>query len=474
MPIEKIVVNRGKSVRYASMAGRDYMVVPMTMLVEGVHNGSQGPLYYPAEELEKLPAVWNHKPLVVYHPEQNGNSISACDPDVITSQGVGVVMNTKWVPGTSKQPGKLKAEAWFEVDRLKAVDERVLNAIQKNQEVEISTGLFTENEAVPGEWQGKAYSAIARNYKPDHLAILPDVKGACSCDAGCGLLKNEDMKNTKNADGECDCGAKEGETCNCKNNKKKMPMTANAKSYGNISNDLYAIIRNKYGDNAWVQDVYSDFVIYENAGKLFKQSYNLVDNKTELADSPAVEVVRVTEYQTVSGEYVGNASSRSKEKSMTKKELVDGLIANHGWKEEERETLMGFTEDRLGGLVPQPKQEPAPKSEPTANQDPVTIEAYVANAPEGIREMLVDGINSHRQAKAALVAEITANKANVFTAERLGAMGIDQLRGIAALAKAQQTTTNNKVNFAGAATPATNQTTEQAALPLPVMNYGKA
>src|SRR6266480_3777490 len=106
--------------RYDQLEGRDYVVVPMVMLTEGVHKGSHGSLYYPKEELSKTPVVWNHKPIVVYHPTMNGEGISACDPTIINSRKVGLMMNTKF------EGGKLKSEAWIEKVRANAVDERIM------------------------------------------------------------------------------------------------------------------------------------------------------------------------------------------------------------------------------------------------------------------------------------------------------------------------------------------------------------
>ena len=94
------------------------------IFTEGVHAGSNGPLYYPREELEKTPAVWNHKPIVVYHPMEDGLATSACQPSVISSRKVGVILNTHFVPGSKGAPGKLVADAYLETSRLKEVDKR--------------------------------------------------------------------------------------------------------------------------------------------------------------------------------------------------------------------------------------------------------------------------------------------------------------------------------------------------------------
>lgn len=179
----------GTKLRHETMDGKEYVVAPMAMLTEGVHNGSNGPLFYPKEELSKTPVVWNMKPLVIYHPTANGQGVSACTPEVIEKRSVGVVMNSKF-------DDKLRAEAWIDEPKCNQVDPRVMKALHKGEMVEVSTGLFTDNEIKEGEYHGKRYVAIARHYRPDHLAILPDKKGACSISDGAGLLQlNEEQLN---------------------------------------------------------------------------------------------------------------------------------------------------------------------------------------------------------------------------------------------------------------------------------------
>jgi hypothetical protein len=158
--MEKLTTNMSGTVRHAELEGRDHLVVPMVMLTEGVHPGSSGPLFYPGSELAKVPAVWNTKPVVVYHPEENGVGVSACDPAVLNNRKVGVIMNTEYVDG------KLKAEAWIEASRVEKIDNRIMESLEADVMMELSTGLFTDNEDVEGEFEGTAYTAIARNYLP--------------------------------------------------------------------------------------------------------------------------------------------------------------------------------------------------------------------------------------------------------------------------------------------------------------------
>lgn len=185
----EIVFNlRPKLTRNETLEGRAYKVVPMVMLTEGVHRGSSGALLYPADELGKTPQVWNMKPIVVNHPEGNGVGLSACDPEVAENYKVGMIMNTRF-----DDLGRLCAEAWIEEHRADKVDDRVMEAINNQEMMELSTGVFVDREGEPGEFEGEAYDAIARNYRPDHLAILPDKKGACSIADGAGFIRNQEQ-----------------------------------------------------------------------------------------------------------------------------------------------------------------------------------------------------------------------------------------------------------------------------------------
>lgn len=186
--MECVVANLSTAVKRGTYDGRQYAIVPVTMIVSGVLAGSKGPLYYPTSELRKDPSVWNGMPVVVYHPMRSGVNVSARDPGVLESQGIGTVFGAK-----VDKTGRLKAEAWIDIEKAKKVDKRVFDALTSGTRMEISTGLFTDQDpANPGAtFNGKPYTHIARNHRPDHLAILPDQVGACSLQDGCGMLVNE-------------------------------------------------------------------------------------------------------------------------------------------------------------------------------------------------------------------------------------------------------------------------------------------
>jgi hypothetical protein len=186
-----LVANISGRVRRETRGGRSYMVAPATLLVSGVLAGSEGPIYYPQEEVDRNPDIWNHVPIVVYHPTANGLAVSARDPDILDKSGIGFIYRAK------SDKGKTTAEAWFDEDHTRRVDMRVYDALQNGNPIELSTGLFAvKDKANEGaQHSGTSYKFIARNYRADHLAVLPDQIGACSNADGCGILVNGDTRS---------------------------------------------------------------------------------------------------------------------------------------------------------------------------------------------------------------------------------------------------------------------------------------
>lgn len=177
--------NEKYQVTEKTLGGRKHLVVPVVMMVEGVHNGSHGPVYHSIDELGKWPGSWNGIPVTIDHPQKDGINISANDPEVMESQTVGKIYGT-----FVKDNAKLAAEAWLDEERLRQISVKILDSINKGDPVEVSLGIFTDDEYKEGKWNGESYDAIARNHRPDHLALLPDSAGACSLLDGCGIRVN--------------------------------------------------------------------------------------------------------------------------------------------------------------------------------------------------------------------------------------------------------------------------------------------
>jgi hypothetical protein len=150
----------------------------MVLLTVGVHSGTNGPLLYTADDLQKSVPGWNGRPIVApLHPHGGAGR-----PEAFDEQRIGTVFNAQF------DGVRLSAEAWIDQERVARIDPRVEDAIIHNRRMEVSTGLFHDVDGRHGTWNGEDYISSAINHVPDHLAILPDKVGACSINDGCGLL----------------------------------------------------------------------------------------------------------------------------------------------------------------------------------------------------------------------------------------------------------------------------------------------
>lgn len=331
--MEKLICNFAGKPRQIILNGVEYIVTPLTMIVAGVLNGSAGALYYPVEELQKNPGSWNGIPMVINHPVKNGKPISASVEGVFEEFGVGTVQNAIF------EDGKLRAEGWFEVSRVRRIEPRILPEIKNSGKIELSTGLTTRNEKAPkgAEFNGVPYKAIVRDYVPDHLAILPDTAGACSLKDGCGV--NNEL------------------------------------SHDELRMELIDALRSQFTQDqpsAWIYEVFDAYFIYEQGSSLFKLGYTKTDQGVTLSTESPVEVVREVNYvvETETTE-TGNQETLNMDKE-TRKKLILALVANSCgcWKAGDEKLLESFPDEKLKEL------------ELSANQARET-EALVANLAKG-------------------------------------------------------------------------------------------
>lgn len=452
--MERLTFNLKGKVRKRTLEDRSYLVVPMVMLTEGVHEGSEGPLYYPKKELAKNPTIWNHKPIVVYHPDLEKGHTTATDPVVIEAQKVGLIMNTAW------RGGKLRAEAWLEESRMKKVDKRVYDAVVNNTMMEVSTGLWTDNEDKAGKWGNEKYQSIARNLQPDHLAILPDQIGACSIKDGAGLLQLNSAKRFPQ---------KESIRLAIKNQLSGIgiTLTNNQLSFSDISRKVTDALSAKYGEPGkswygWVTDLYEDKVIFYDKEKCYQQAYTSSATGVSLSGDRK-EVVRTTEYVPVT-----NNDSKEKDTMATAKELATKLISNKnsGWEESDREYLVKLPVEKLTKLVGNAKKEADPEDdedeeeaapvvknkkktktivveeEDEEEDEPVMkknakkklAEDTFAALPEKMQEALQYGLLVANRDRKNFVKAILANKANQFSEDDLKAMKMPMLEKLYAMA----------------------------------------
>jgi hypothetical protein len=173
--------------RTESLHGREHWVLPVVMLVEGVHTGSLGPLFYNNEVISNSTDQWNGIPVTVNHPEDGqGNFVSVNSPDKNNSI-VGLIYNAHM------EDGRLKAEAWVDIGVLKEHYPTAYEYIKQGRAVDVSTGAKQKHDIEEGTYNNEQYKAVVSNIYPDHLALLPEQVGACSWDDGCGVRNSEIM-----------------------------------------------------------------------------------------------------------------------------------------------------------------------------------------------------------------------------------------------------------------------------------------
>ena len=175
----KLNLEQGQ-VQRTTHLGREFAIVPVIMVKAGVVMNDS---LVPTDELH--PITWNGVPVTVGHPAINGNYVSANYPSVIEDWAVGAIYNT------SVEGGDLKAEAWLDIERINKVRPGLIDELENGVEMDVSTGYFSDDIEESGSINGNSYSIVSRNLNPDHLALLPDVSGACSWQDGCGVRANE-------------------------------------------------------------------------------------------------------------------------------------------------------------------------------------------------------------------------------------------------------------------------------------------
>ncbi len=444
--IHSFLENAAKAkVREEFLDGRKYIVVPTVMIVEGVHNGSQGPVYYAGEDLSGWTVSWNHKPAVVYHPKANkGGRATASDPVVMAKSQVGFVLNT----GFDEKTGKLRTETWLDVEKTDRVDPRILRSVRAGRPVEVSTGLtatLIEN-TTEETFNGKKYKYRATKLQADHLAILPDQVGACSIAAGAGLL-------VENAEGSWDANETAVKTVTAVLDQHYSEMylandapVENGLSMTEISGQLKDYLRAAHGEPGrdwygYIHDLYpSTFIYSDSSGRTFAQAYSVKGNKVSVSGEPT-PVNRIYKYADASGKVIDNAAvppspTPVEEDTMTKKEKIDALIANQVFLENERaqlETwpeplLLKISHEKATPTTPAPTPAPAPAVvAPVVNAQ---FEDVLKSAPPAMRNMLVKGMETYLANKANQVKVILATPNCAFTEDVLNAMDDKTLDGI--------------------------------------------
>lgn len=323
--------------RTETLDGTEYLIVPAVAIVEGVLNGELAP----AEEISKYVDAWNGIPLPVDHPrDTQGNPITANSPDVIEDQVVGRFYNAYF------ENDRLKGELWIDKEKAESIggdSKTAVEKLQKNEPLELSTAYFRDVEKKPGTWNGKKYSGIQRNLRPDHLALLPNKTGACSWEDGCGAPRINCQEcggegdclrdNEENTQEELDHSVRQGwiRTQIARLASMVGLETNEDVGYREKRNKLSALLKEQTGKDVYVyiEDIFDEYVIYEQNSKdntgYYQQDYTIDDEGEISLNGDPVQVERKIIYEPIQEE---GDRSMAENKKQDKGTLVSALVAN--------------------------------------------------------------------------------------------------------------------------------------------------
>lgn len=381
------------------------------MIVEGVFVGNQGPILYEGQEITKSVASWNHKPLTVGHPKKGEQFVSGCLPESIEEFGVGMILNTSWNTKTKK----LRADAWFDEQRLDVVPggNAIKSALTKQEPMEVSTGLFVDKEVASGSYSGKEFTSKARNFRPDHLAVIVNGVGACSLKDGAGLLVNKQVVGSQP-------------------NSRLMKKTSrnfvlNQESLSELVESVEEAVIAAYGpkdpmmpmseeDMVEVEDVYPNYVVYEIGESYFKEKFTVENGAVKLLGN-RIQVVREVTYKPL----VVNEKV-----NMKRDEILAVLGDDH------KDFVANLSDEQVKAL--EKLQRTVTVEVPVANEAPKNIDELLASAPADVKAKIEEAFAVNTAHRDGLIDKIVANEKNQFSKEELAAMPTASLDKLAVLA----------------------------------------
>ena len=447
------------TIRRQHLAGKPHIIVPVVMMVEGVHSGSHGAILHYAAELEKSFKAWEGIPVTIMHPEVNGRNVSANSPGVSV---VGFVFNAH-MDGT-----KLRAEAWLDEQKLVAISPLASAYISQGRPLDVSIGVYTEEEPVQGEWNGEYYIAIARNHIPDHLALLPGETGACSWNDGCGVRANK-KGGVINKQIQLITLKKKGndEMTNDEIMEEKaqslLSLQVNRLS---INDRLQALSRLvdamdvKGADGNLIiyhilEEAYDEYVIYrkveagpvpvQGSPEYFKQAYQVTaENEISFVDSPVKVRKEVNFIQINSEPQVKRTifSNNKNENQMTETpspcviKKVDELIANSllQFTPADKEWLLTVHEVRLDRMTPKEVAPPPVTAEQVTEYlqtNCKTVEEVITLMPAEMKGRVTDALTLQDSSRHKLIETIVTNASKgTWTKDELSTMSLEMLTKI--------------------------------------------
>lgn len=339
--------------RRETLDGQDFLVVPVVMMTEGVHHGSGYPTFYSEEALSQYVGTWNGRPVPIHHPEESGGYVSATmTPQVYEQWNVGTLFNVHFADKA------LRGEAWINVNKIRQKSPKTYEMLQSGEAMDVSIGVFPDLVPTSGTWNGETYSAVAYNLRPDHLALLPDQRGACSWEDGCGVRVNSENEEAMDE--------KQFKAYALKNKIRIQDPVVNAMDDGlmqkvnAVRSALYAKDVLEDGPNYkshYLEDFDAEgalvYSVQTNSGqKYYQTTYSESDGAISInfEDSQEVMPVTKTSYRDI------NVNAAEEQEDDMPKAIQEEVQT----KEQALQALKGFgplTPEELSGLMSEPQRQ---------------------------------------------------------------------------------------------------------------------
>lgn len=459
-------------IRTETYMGREYVVVPVVALVEGVLQGmnAEVPELALSEEFGKVPEGWNGRPVVMNHPTVNNVPVSANSPAILEAYSFGMIFNTRI------EDTKLKMDAWVDTQRASDLGgefQSTLDRLRNGTVIEVSTGLFTGTEKVSGKFNGRTYQAVWRNIVPDHLAFLSEgVRGACSVEDGCGTPRvntTTPWKEFVMADSDikpnvCNCQC--GNSVQVINQKPEMKDNA-----GNvIEEDVTRLLANSIPDGlmdcdvrkllaealrtsnpaeySWVVGFTASMVIYETYDTTIDR-YATMQRAYNIDDSKVVTLGDTAERVNLLIEIMPASSTNPKVNANSKETTMADNPNNTNTNPEQSATVVANNTTVPEGVTQPVVTVPKPR----------TLQEYIAGMPPEMQEVFNSGLKLHQKRRDELLTSLKASGRNKFSDAELASFNMDTLEKMAELAHVQ--------TYEGTASPRSNAVAD-VGVPAPI------
>ena len=431
--------------------GRDYLVVPVVALVEGVIHAVNAPTpeLVLAEEFTFAADAWNGRPVMFDHPIINGEQVSANSPDILAKSGIGLIFNTKV---SNKQ---LEMEAWLDSTKIADLGGDIADVetrVKAGETLEISVGAFVKTEPTSGVKNGQAYEGIWRNIVPDHLAFLPaGATGACSVAMGCGASRAAAYITTAKGFKEVDATVKRRSLRERLVALLPMRQAVAGWSQNDIRDEIREALKSieplyQYIEDVWEEDgyvVYSVWSAVEGGTlsfdaygypvdpyrtKMYHRDFTMTTEGEVTFTDTRFEVETVISFEPVTATGTepratqscqhcgGSAATQHDGDGMDKKERIATLMAHAHNPIKEEAALMALTDDGLKAL------EASCKKAKEADEKRIIAASDARTAEEKQKDELLEKLKTCTQ--------------KVYSEADLKAMKVEELQKVADLVTA--------------------------------------